>query len=206
MKNFGELAEEKSLQKTVQSLKKHNIEVIVVDTAKEAKEKILQLIPRGKSVMNGASRTLEQIGFIEHLKSGDHGWDNQHETIITEKDPKKQSELRKKATLSEYYLGSVHAVTENGELIIASNTGSQLPHIVFSSNNLIFVVGSQKIVRNLTEALERLEKYIVPLEDQNMQQKYGVNTQLNKIVIVRGENPMMGRKVTTILVKEKLGF
>lgn len=206
MKNFGELAGENSLQKVVQSLKKNNIEAVVVNTSKEAKIKVLELIPRGVSVMNGSSRTLEQIGFIEHLKSGDHGWNNHHETIITEKDPKKQSELRKRATLSDYYLGSVHAVTEKGELLIASNTGSQLPHIVFSSNNLIFVVGTQKIVANLTEAFERLEKYIVPLENENMQQKYGFNTQINQIVIVRGENPMMGRKITVIFVKEKLGF
>lgn len=206
MKNFGELANDEALKKTVQNLKKHNIDAIVVDNKSEAKEKILQLIPRGVSVMNGSSRTLEQIGFIEHLKSGDHGWDNHHETIITEKDPKKQSALRKHATLSDYYLGSVHAVTEDGDLLIASNTGSQLPHIVFSSNNLIFVVGTQKIVTNLTEAFERLEKYIIPLENENMQQKYGVNTQINKIVIVKGENPIMGRKITVIFVKEKLGF
>jgi len=206
MNSFDMLANDDQLQKTVLNLKKHNINAIVVDNKSNAKKNVLELIPQGVSVMNGASRTLEQIGFIEYLKSGDHGWNNYHETIVTEKDPKKQSVLRKHATLSDFYLGSVHAVTENGELLIASNTGSQLPHIVFSSNNLIFVVGTQKIVANLTEAFDRLEKYIVPLENENMQQKYGINTQINKIVIVKGENPMMGRKVTIIFVKEKLGF
>ncbi len=206
MKKFDELADEQSVKKTVEGLKKRNIAPIVVNTGKEAHDKVLEIIPKGVSVMNGASRTLEQVGFIEHLKSGDHGWDNQHETILTEKDPTKQAGLRKQALLADYYLGSVHAVTEEGEFIVASNTGSQLPHIVFSSTNLIFVVGIQKIVSNLGEALERLEKYVVPLEDENMQQKYGFNTQVNKIVIFKNENPMMGRKVSMILVKEKLGF
>ena len=156
--------------------------------------------------MNGSSRTLEQIGFIEHLKSGDHGWDNQHETVITEKDPTKQAGLRKQALLADYYLGSVHAVTEEGEYIVASNTGSQLPHIAYSSANVILVVGTQKIVSNLDEAMKRLEEYVVPLEEVNMQQKYGVGTQISKVLMVKNENPMARRKVTMILVREKLGF
>lgn len=206
MKKFDALVDEQSIKKATENLKKHNIETIVVNTGKEAHDKVLELIPKGVSVMNGSSRTLEQVGFIEHLKTGDHGWDNQHETILTEKDPSKQADLRKQALLADYYLGSVHAVTEEGEFIVASNTGSQLPHIVFSSANLIFIVGIQKIVSNLSEAFERLNKYVVPLEDENMKQKYGVNTQVNKIVVFKNENPTMGRKVTMILVKEKLGF
>ncbi len=206
MNKFDKLADEESLKKTVEGLKKKNIAPFVVNTGKEAHDKVLELIPKGVSVMNGSSRTLEQVGFIEHLKSGDHGWDNQHETILTEKDPSKQAKLRKQALLADYYLGSVHAVTEDGDYIVASNTGSQLSHIVYSSSNLIFIVGTQKIVPTLEDALKRLEEYVVPLENENMQQKYGINTQVNKIVIVKNENPMAGRKVTMILVKEKLGF
>ncbi len=206
MKKFNELADQGSIQKTIDALKEHGISTIVVNTGKEAHEKVLELIPRGVSVMNGSSRTLEQVGFIEHLKSGDHGWDNQHETIITEKDPAKQAKLRKQALLADYYLGSVHAVTEEGEFIVASNSGSQLPHIAYSSSNLILIAGTQKIVANLDEGMKRLKEYVVPLEDENMHQKYGVGTRLNKILIFRGENPMTGRKITMILVKEKLGF
>ena len=206
MKLFDELANQKSIEKTVKALKEHNINSYVVENGKDAHEKVLELIPRGISVMNGSSRTLEQIGFIEHLKSGDHGWDNQHETILTEKDPAKQGKLRKQALLADYYLGSAHAVTTDGQLIIASNTGSQLPHIAYSSTNIILVVGTQKITANLEEGIKRLREYVVPLENENMMQKYGIGTQLNKILIINGENPMLGRNITIILVKEKLGF
>ncbi|OGK19144.1 hypothetical protein A3G67_02630 [Candidatus Roizmanbacteria bacterium RIFCSPLOWO2_12_FULL_40_12] len=206
MKKFDELADEQSIKKTVEGLKKRNVNPIVVNSGKEAHDKVVEIIPKGESVMNGSSRTLEQIGFIEHLKSGDHGWDNQHETVITEKDPSKQAELRKQALLSDYYLGSVHAVTEEGAYIVASNTGSQLPHIAYSSANVILVVGTQKIVSNLDEAVKRLEEYVVPLEEVNMQQKYGVSTNISKLLIVKNEHPMTGRKITMILVKEKLGF
>ncbi len=206
MKKFDELADEQSIKKTVEGLRKRNVTPIVVNTGKEAHDKVVEIIPEGVSVMNGSSRTLEQIGFIEHLKSGDHGWDNKHETIVTEEDPKKQSALRKQALLADYYLGSVHALTEDGEYIVASNSGSQLPHIAFSSSNIVLVVGTQKIVTDLNEAFKRLEEYVVPLEEENMQQKYGVGTQVSKVLIVKNEHPMTGRKITMILIKEKLGF
>ena len=204
--NYTTLASRESIDKTTNALKSRNIEVIFVETRDLALAKIQELVPRGASIMNGASKTLEEIGFIEYLKSGAHGWNNLHESIIAEKDPVKQGMLRKQAVLSEYYVGSVHALTESGEFVIASNTGSQLPHVVFTSPNLIFVVGAEKIVPTLTEALERLEKHVVPLEDASMMQKYKIHTAPNKVLLFRGENPMMGRTVKMILVNENLGF
>ena len=204
--NYNRLATKAVVAKTVKALHAKNIETILVKNGAEALQKIKELIPRGVSVMNGASVSLEQIGFVEYLKSGHHGWKNLHAVILAEKDPAQQAVLRKQAALSDYYLGSVHALTENGEFIIASNTGSQLSHIVFTSPNLILVVSTKKIVPNLTEAMKRLEEYVVPLEDKHMMEKYGMNTALNKIVIFKNENPMLGRKVRMILVEEDLGF
>jgi hypothetical protein len=188
------------------NLKSNGIDSFVVDSSSDALAKIKQLIPPGSSVMNGASKTLDQIGYIDYLKEGRHGWNNLHQAIVDEKDPTKQAALRRQSVLSDYYLGSVHALTEAGEFIVASNTGSQLPHIVFTSPNLIFVVGNQKIVPDMAQAMKRLEDYVVPLEDQHMLTKYGIHTLLSKIVIFKHENPMFGRKVTVILVKEPLGF
>lgn len=203
---YTELATKEVTQATVEALAKRNIEAMVVANGAEALAKIKELIPQGASVMNGASVTLEQIGFVDYLKDGAHGWNNLHTAIVAEKDPVKQSALRKQAILSDYYLGSVHAMAQTGELVIASNTGSQLPHIVFSSPNLIFVVSTKKIVPTLPDAMNRLMEHVVPLEDVHMQQKYGFNTAVNKIVIFNNENPMMGRKVRLILVNEDLGF
>jgi len=204
--NYATLASPASLQKITAALHDHGMEALVVDNSAAALAKIKELIPPGASVMNGASRTLEQIGYIDYLKAGDHGWNNLHEGILAEKDPSAQAQLRRQALLSDYYLGSVHALAETGEFIIASNTGSQLPHIVYSSPNLIFVVGTHKIVPTLAAAFKRLEEYVVPLEDQRMQETRGVGTQLSKIVIFKRENQRMGRRVRLLLVKEKLGF
>ncbi|OGH92584.1 MAG: hypothetical protein A2534_02535 [Candidatus Magasanikbacteria bacterium RIFOXYD2_FULL_39_9] len=203
---YNELATKEALQQTIEALGKKNIEAFAVESGADALAKVKELVPAGASIMNGASRTLEQIGFVEHLKSGTHGWNNLHEGILAETDPAKQAMLRKQAVLSDYYVASVHAVAQTGELLIASNTGSQLPHIVFTSPNVIFVVGAQKIMPTLADALSRLEEYVKPLEDKRAQEAYGSGTADNKIVIFKGENPMMGRKVKVIFVNEKLGF
>lgn len=204
--NYTKLASKEILEKVVAELGKRNVEAVVVENKAEALAKILEFIPTGVSVMNGSSVTLEQIGFVDYLKEGGHGWNNLHKAIVEEKDGAKQALLRKQALLSDYYLGSVHALVETGEFVIASNTGSQLPHIVFSSPNLVFVVSTKKIVPTLSDAMNRLMEHVVPLEDQHMKEKYGVGTAVNKLVTFNNENPMMGRKVRVILVNEDLGF
>ncbi len=204
--NYSTLANQESLQKTTQALQEKGYVVDVVKTGAEALEKIKMLIPENASVMNGSSVTLETIGFVDYLKSDQHRWNNLHAAIVAEQDPAKQAHLRKQAELSDYYLGSVHALVETGEFVIASNTGSQLPHVVYTSPNLIFVVSTKKIVADLTNAMNRLHEYIMPLEDQHMKEKYNVGTAANKVLIFNGENPMFQRKINFILVEESLGF
>lgn len=190
----------------MKNLIEHGLEPILVPNKEAAFQTIKELIPAGASVMNGSSVTLEEIGFIDYLKSGTHPWKNLHAEILAEPDKQKQSELRRQSVLSDYYLGSVHALSESGEFVIASNTGSQLPHIVFTSPNIIFVVGIQKIVPTLSEAMKRLEEYVVPLEDEHMKKLYGFGTMLSKIVIFRRENKIVNRRIRLLLVQEKLGF
>ena len=204
--NFQNLSSPETVKKTAENLTQKGYLTFIVNSDKEALAKIKELIPPGSSVSNGASVTLEQIGFVDYLKSNPPGWNNLHETVLAETDPIKQSLLRKQATISDYYLGSVHALLENGEFLIASNTGSQLASIVFNSHNLIFVVGTQKIVPTLSEGFARLENYVIPKEDEHMKTKYGMGTQLNKVLVFKGESSFIGRKVTFILVNQELGF
>jgi L-lactate utilization protein LutB len=207
--DYTQLASEESITKTVAGLKERGFEPVVVNTKEEALAKVKELIPAGASVMNGASKTLEAIGFIDHLKAEGHGWDNLHKGIVEEKDEARQKELRRAALTSDCYAGSVHALAETGEMLIASNTGSQLPHIVYSSPNVVFVVGIQKIVPTLAEAHTRLWEYVVPLEDARMKEVYGpeAGTAVNKVFAYHRENVgFTGRKIHVVLVKESLGF
>jgi len=203
---YNTLANKESVEKTTKSLRERNVEVFLVENSSEALAKIKELIPSESSVMNGASATLNQIGFVDYLKKGEHGWGNLHEAILNEKDPSKQALLRKQSVLSDFYLGSVHALAETGEFIIASNTGSQLPHIVFTSPNLIFVVSTKKIVPTLADAMNRLNEHVIPLEDKRAKEAYGFGTAANKVLIFNGENSKMQRKVMMILIEEDLGF
>lgn len=204
--DYNQLATEESIKKTREALEERGFHAEVVNSKEEALEKIKALIPAGATVMNGASVTLEEIGYQEYLREGTHQWNDLHAGVTAESDPLKRAELRKKAINSEYYLGSVHAVAETGEIVIASNTGSQLPHVVFTSPNVILVVSTKKITPTLEEAFKRLEEHVVPLEDEHMKQLYGSGTMHSKTVILRHENPNMKRNVLILFVKENLGF
>src|SRR3989344_41117 len=204
--DYTKLASKNTVEKTLEALKIHGFQPLFIETGKEALLMIQKLIPAGASVMNGSSRTLEEIGFVEYLKAGQHGWNNLHANILAEKDTERQKELRKYSVVSDYYLGSAHAVTEGGEIVVASNSGSQMPHLVFTSPNIVLVVSTKKIVPTLSDAFERIDKCIMPLEDVSIQKKFGVHTIHAKTLIMHKENPMMGRKVHVIFVNEKLGF
>ncbi|MBX4199908.1 lactate utilization protein [Candidatus Parcubacteria bacterium] len=204
---YDQTPKEEEIEATVAALKERGFMPEVLESRDSALNRIKELIPKSASVMNGASVTLQEIGFIDYLKSGEHGWKNLHENILSETDSEKQAELRKHSVVSDFYLGSVHALSRSGEMVIASNTGSQLPHLAFTSQNLILVVGFQKIARDLPSALERLEKYVLPLEDKRLlASPYKSHTMHSKTLILHRENPMMGRKVHVLIIKEKLGF
>lgn len=204
--HYDTIANAEAVTKAVAALAERGVEAMVVENRAEALKKVKSFIPSGASVMNGSSRTLEEIGFVEHLKSGTHGWKNLHEEILDEKDPEKQAVLRKRSVLSDYYLGSVHAIAETGQLVIASNSGSQLPHVVFTSPNLIFVAGTQKIVPTLDAALARVREYVLPLEDKRMKDAGMGGSAISKLLIFEREPSFMGRKARLILVNENLGF
>src|SRR5689334_25065934 len=104
--DYNALASEDAVARTAEGLRARNIEPIVVEDGAAALEEIKKLIPKGASVMNGSSRTLDEIGFIGYLKAGAHGWKNLHADILAEKDPVKQALLRRQALISDWYLGS----------------------------------------------------------------------------------------------------
>ena len=200
------LASEATLSKTIDALTANGFKALSVATKAEALAKVKELIPAGASVYNGSSTTLDQIGLVDYLKTGEHGWNNKHEGVLAETDPGKQAILRKQAVISDFYLGSVHAVTETGEAVIASASGSQLPSIVFTSQNIIFVVGTQKIVPTLDAAITRVREHVYPLEDARMKSVGMGGSVIAKMLILEKEPAFMGRTVQFVFVQEELGF
>ena len=205
-KDFDSLAGETVVDKTRVALEEHNFTSEVVASGAEAFARIKELVPTGVTVMNGASKTLEQIGYIDYIKDGSHPWVNPKDAILAEKDPEKQALLRKQSVVSDWYLGSAHAITETGEIVVASNTGSQLPHLAYTSQNILLLVSTKKIVPTLEVAFQRIDEYIVPREEVNMQEKYGVHTLHSKTFVWHREKQGSTRTIHIIFINEKLGF
>lgn len=195
------------VQRTVDAVNARGIHAEQVETKEAALTRVKELIPPGCVVMTGGSVTLRQIGFEEILISGDHPWRNFKADLLAEKDPVKQSAMRREGTLAEFYLGSVNALAETGELVFASGSGSQLPAYAYSSRNVIWVAGTQKIAPTLDDALRRVREYVLPLEDQR-QKSLGnkAGSRINRLLIIEGEPAYLRRNLTLILVNQILGF
>lgn len=196
------------LQRTMDAVRKRGVTVTLVETKETALAQLQAMIPAGATLMTGSSVTLKEIGFEALLISGTHPWRNLKDGILGEKDPALQSVLRKQATLADYFLGSVQAIAETGEIVIASATGSQLPAYVYSSPNVLWVAGAQKITPTLEAALQRVRDYVLPLEDQRLKQLIGkeIVGSIGKLLIFEHESPLLHRTVNLILVNEVLGF
>lgn len=202
---YETLASDESVERTKQAAGSRNIHIEYVSSKDDALRMVQNLIPAGAQVMTGGSETLQEIGFIDLLKSGNHPWSNLKDKIMVEKDEARQAELRVQSVLSEYFLGSVHAIAETGELVFASATGSQLPSYAYTCRNVILVAGTQKIVPTLADAIQRVEEYVLPREDARMKREGYSGSVIGKLLIVKFEiDP--NRNLKLILVPEKLGF
>jgi L-lactate utilization protein LutC len=157
--------------------------------------------------MTGASLTLKEIGFEDYLSSSAHPWNNLKAAIFAEPEGPRRVQLRKQATLADYFLGSVHAVAESGELVIASASGSQLAPYAFTSENVIWVVGVQKICASVEDGIRRVKEHIMPHEELRMRALTGgkMGTMLGKLLIFEREAAHLGRKLRLIFVREPSG-
>jgi L-lactate utilization protein LutC len=205
--DYAALPTSESIHRTLEAVRGRGIHAELVETKEEALAKIREIIPAEAVVMTAGSVTLQQIGFEAMLISGQHPWRNFKADLLAEKDPVKQSAMRRQGTLAEFFLGSVNAIAETGELVFASGTGSQLPAFAYSSRNVIWVAGVQKITPTLDEALRRVRQYVLPLEDER-QKKFGNKTgsYIGRILIFEYEPAFLRRNLTLILVNQALGF
>ncbi len=199
---FTQLASDKQLELTTSALEAHGIQTTVFETGEDARQFVLSLIPTGAQVYNPPSRTIEQIGLAEDIvRSG--RFHSVRDDLSSLDRTTQQSEIRRLVTSPEYVVGSVHAITEQGEIMLASATGSQLGSAAVGAGRVIWVAGTQKVVANLDEGFRRIREYCLPLEDERTQQTYGTSSAINKVLIVNADTP--GR-ISLVLIKQNLGF
>jgi hypothetical protein len=202
-KEFANLAGEEQIQRTTAALEANSIHTLVAENAEEAKRLFFELLPEGAEIFLGASVTLEQLGIKAEIdKSG--RFDALRPKMMVMNRETQGKDIRKLGASPDFAAGSVQAITEDGHVLIASNTGSQLGPYASGAGKVIWVAGSQKIVKDISEGLRRIEEYCYPREEEHMQQLYKIGTHVSKVLIVNRE--LRPGRTTLVIVRENLGF
>jgi CheY-like chemotaxis protein len=200
--DFAQPASEEQVARAVTALQANGIHVLVVEDRVAALEALLSLLPAGAEVFTAASQTLEALGAVAEINQSGR-FDAIRPKLMKLDRQTQMREMRKLAASPDYVVGSVHAITEQGQVLVASGGGSQLASYVYGAGHVLWVAGTQKIVADLNEALRRIEEHSLPLEDARMRQTRGVGSQVGKIMIFNREP---AGRTTLILVREALGF
>jgi len=201
--DFAQPASEAMLQTVAERLRERNFETIIVATAAEAKVAVMERIPEGVEIHSGKSKTLEDIGVFAELMGSDR-YDFVRKRT-SKMDRKTQArEIRKLGAAPDVMLGSVQALTEAGQLVVASASGSQIGPYASGAGTLILVVGSQKIVPDLDTAIRRITDHVQPYEDARLREQMGMGTKLTRILIL--ERDYSPGRTTVVLVREPVGF
>jgi L-lactate utilization protein LutB len=203
-KKWNHIPSADSIDMTVKAIEKRAMKVIVAKNADDALAILKKIIPKGAAVMSGSSTTLIEIGFEDFVAEGESGWISVREKIAEENDESKRNELRRNSVAAEYFLSSANAIAATGEIVACDASGSRVGAWPFAAKHLILVIGINKIVPSLGDALERVRQYAFPLEDARARRVYGTPSMIGKCVILAGErNP---DRTTVVLVEEALGY
>jgi hypothetical protein len=199
---FTTLPDEQTLAATVTALEEHGFSVEVVDDLDAARQAVLARIPHGSSVMTNTSVTLAETGIADAVNDSGH-YDSARARMAELDYATQLREMKAIGGQPDYALGSVHAVTHDGTLVIASASGSQLASYAWGADNVIFVVGTQKLVPTLEAARERIYQHSLVLEDGRAIAAYGQHSSVGKILEIHQELP--GR-IHIVLIRQVVGF
>jgi acyl-CoA hydrolase len=199
---FTALPDDATLTATVVALEEHGFSVEVVDDLDGARAAVLARIPRGSSVMTNTSVTLQETGIADAINDGGP-YESARQKMLALDFATQVQEMKAIGGQPDYAVGSVHAVTRDGTLVIASASGSQLASYAWGAANVIFVVGAQKLVPTLEAAHERIYQHSLKLEDARAYAAYGQNSRVGKILEIHQEDP--GR-IHVVLIRQPVGF
>ena len=196
-------ASAESIQRTIKALAARNVEALLLKSRDSALAKLKELVPEGSEVFVNTSETLATIGYTDYMHGNDR-YVNLHDRMMAIPDPAQQREFRRKTTTAEYFVGSVQAIAETGEIVIASGSGSQVGAYSYGARRVILVAGTQKICPTLAEAEARTRGYTLEVHDRWLEGRGSPAAPIGKLLIMEHE-PMVGR-ITMILVPERLGW
>src|SRR5436190_12983336 len=122
--NFARPADDSTIEAAALALRDKGYAVHVVDDAAEAKRVVLELLPEGAEVGQGASQTLEEIGVTPELEgSGRYDAVRARTRAMDRTTPEGLRAMRKLGVAPDWYVNSAHALTLEGTIVVASNSG-----------------------------------------------------------------------------------
>jgi hypothetical protein len=199
---FTAAPDDATIAATVVALEEHGFSVEVVDDLDAARQAVLARIPHGATVMTNTSVTLDETGISAAINDGGP-YDSARNRMMALDFATQVQQMKEIAGQPDYALGSAHAVTRDGTLLIASASGSQLASYAWGAANVILVIGAQKLVPSLDVARERIFQYTLELEDARAQATYGQHSYVGKMLEIRQELP--GR-IHLVLVRQPVGY
>ena len=204
---------EKQIDRTIDNLRKHNMEGFFVKDDMELIELLKELIAEDSVVGVGDSMTLFETGIIDFLREGNYTFlDKYKKCIISEE--KKQIYIQNFS--ADTFICSTNALTENGELYNIDGNGSRVAPMLYGPKQVILVTGINKIVRNIEEAEKRVRNYSAPIDAKRLDKKtpcttlgYCVdckspNRICNDFVVIRGQ--FIKDRIKVIIVGKQLGY
>src|SRR6266576_1434059 len=200
---FASLPPDETIRSAAAALERAGVRSLVVESGADAREVVRTTLPVGAEVFNNTSRTLETIGIAEDIEGS--GLYQPLRPRLYQMDREMQGrEMRRLAAAPDFVVGSAHAVTEDGSVLIASASGSQLGPLVSGAGHVVLVVGGQKIVADVGTGLRRIYEYCFPLEDRRARDSYGVPSGVNNILIIN--RAIAPSRISAVLVRQSLGF
>jgi len=168
MEQLEQWFRQKQVERTIQALKKNNLEALYVPDAKVALEEVMKRIPDGATVGVGGSVTLAQIGLLDALK-------NRKIQLIwplqQARSDEERLELFRKSFSSDVFLSSTNAVTEDGRLFNVDATGNRVGAMFIGPKKTIIICGVNKIVKDLEAAEKRVREWTAPQNAKRLGKK-----------------------------------
>lgn len=200
---FSRVAGDEQIERTARALETNGIHTLIAEDGEEARRMFFALVPEGAEVFLGASVTLEALGIQDEIDSS-----GRYDAVRPKRmalDRRTQArEIRKLGGAPDYAAGSVQAVTEDGQVLIASNGGSQLGPFASGAGKVVWVVGAQKLVKDFNEGLRRVYEHSLPLEQERARRVYNIRSAVSKLLVIQRE-PIPDR-ITMIIVKKSIGY
>ena len=192
-----------SISRTIESLAARNVDAILVESRDAALAKLMEMVPEGSEVFVNTSETLDTIGYTEYMHGNDR-YINLHDQMMAQPDAASQREFRRQTTTADYFVGSVQAIAETGEIVIASGSGSQIGAYSYGARRVILVVGTQKICPTLADAEARTRGFTLERHDRWLEGRGAAPAPIGKYLVMEHE-PVVGR-ISMILIPESLGW